>query len=289
MQALYSFLLLLALTCLSQQSFSATIDTLTIESPSMHKSIKAGIVIPQSYTKSKTNYPVLYLMHGFSGTFRSWLTKTTDKQQLRKLADQYNIIIVTPDGGYASWYMDSPINQESQFETFFTKELITKIDGSYRTIRNRNGRVISGLSMGGHGALYLATHHPELYCAATSMSGAVDISDIVSKDTEPHFSAILGSREANAALYQEHSVVFMVDKMRNNNVKMLIECGTEDFLIDSNRELHRRLLYGKIPHEYLERPGAHTWPYWSESLPYHMLFFQRTFQENGTFSTASVK
>ena len=53
----------------------------------------------------------------------------------------------------------------------------------------------------------------------------------------------------------------------------------DDFLIESNRELHRRLVVEKVPHEYIERPGAHTWPYWGNALAYHLLFFQKARQE----------
>jgi S-formylglutathione hydrolase FrmB len=74
----------------------------------------------------------------------------------------------------------------------------------------------------------------------------------------------------------------MVDKMKANNLPLLVDCGVDDFLIESNRELHRRLVYSKVPHDYIERPGEHTWPYWENALPYHLVFFRKILQANGS-------
>ena len=59
----------------------------------------------------------------------------------------------------------------------------------------------------------------------------------------------------------------------------MIDCGTEDVLIGVNRDLHQRLLEFKIPHTYIERPGAHTWLYWEEAIHYQLQFFDRVFKE----------
>ncbi|WP_432327028.1 alpha/beta hydrolase [Mucilaginibacter sp. P25] len=93
---------------------------------------------------------------------------------VKDLADQYNIIIVMPEGEIFSYYVDSPIDPNSKFETYIIKEVIPFIDSKYRTVNDKKGRLITGLSMGGFGALYLSTRHPELFAAAGSMSGALD-------------------------------------------------------------------------------------------------------------------
>ncbi len=84
--------------------------------------------------------------------------------------------------------------------------------------------------------------------------------------------------------YAANSVVYMTEKMKANDVKLIIDCGVDDFLIEPNRELHRRLVYSKVEHDYTERPGAHTWDYWQNSLPYHLLFFQKILKANGVVS-----
>lgn len=271
---------------LSFPSFAAKVDTLEIYSTAMDKTYKAAVVLPNSYAKSKANYPVVYLLHGAYGHFRDWLKSTPDKMLLHNLADQYNIIIVTPEGENFSFYLDSPVNKESQFETYVTKEVIQKIDKSYRTIAEKKGRVITGLSMGGHGALYLSTKHPELFSAAGSMSGAVDMGGIRNRDTPEKINKLMepvfGPEGASQEVYDSHAVLGMVDKIKNNNLELIIDCGVDDFLIEPNRELHRRMVYAKVNHDYIERPGAHTWEYWENALPYHILFFDKIFKKNGT-------
>ena len=269
----YFLPLLLTLTLLTAQ---AKVDTLTIQSAAMQKVLKAGIVTPESYQKNRrTSYPVLYLLHGYSGNFSNWLKVPKPENLLQTLADRYQLIIVTPEGGFSSWYFDSPVDRESQYETFLTGELLQHVDGSYRTIQNRNGRFISGLSMGGHGALYLSARHPELYLAAGSMSGAVDISAIEQENLRESIEAVLGPKPENLAHFQQNAVMHMLPQLKESGVAFIVDCGVDDFLIGQNRELHRRMVYENIPHEYTERPGAHSWKYWSNALEYHLLFFQK--------------
>ena len=271
---------------LTNFTFAAKVDTLQIASKAMNKNYNAAVVTPNSYAKSKSNFPVLYLLHGAYGHFNDWLKKTPNKNVVKDLADQYNIIIVMPEGETFSFYIDSPVNQESQFETYITQEVIQKIDATYRTIANKNGRVITGLSMGGHGALYLSSKHPDLFCAAGSMSGAVDLNYMLTPEgierTKTLFGPILGDEVLSPAAYKRYAVMDKIDAIKENKLPLYIDCGVDDFLIENNRELHRRLVYNKIPHEYTERPGAHTWEYWDNALPYHVLFFSKVLKGNGS-------
>ena len=157
---------------LTTGSFASSVDTIAISSKVMNKSYKAVIVLPSAYTKSANQFPVLYLLHGGYGHFDDWIRKMPDSTLLQRLSDQYNLIIVMPEGEIFSFYLNSEVNKGSQFETYITKEVIDKIDSNYRTIKDKKGRAITGLSMGGYGALYLSARHPDLFCAAGSMSGA---------------------------------------------------------------------------------------------------------------------
>jgi putative tributyrin esterase len=279
---LNKYLLLFLTFFIFYTAHAAQVDTLEVSSTAMSQKLHAGIVVPNSYKKQKKAiYPVLYLLHGYSGNFRDWLTKVPDKSVLTSMADQYQTIIVTPDGGFSSWYLDSPLDKTSQYETFITKELVQAVQRKYRTITTREGRFISGLSMGGHGALYLSARHPDLYLAAASMSGALDIASIQGSDLTKSIEVLLGPKSQNYGQFIQNSVVNMVPQIKASPVKVLFDCGVDDFLIESNRELHRRLVTEKVPHEYIERPGAHTWAYWGNALPYHMLFFQKARQEAG--------
>ena len=276
------FLLILLFTNIL---FAAKVDTLEITSKSMGRTLKTAVVTPNSYSKSKSNYPVVYLLHGAYGHFQDWLKKTPNKNLVSGLADQYNLIIVLPEGETFSFYLDSPVTKESQFETFITQEVIQKVDANYRTIANDKGRVITGLSMGGHGALYLSSKHPELFCAAGSMSGAVDMSTIFNPENlerKPLITPVLGTEISSAEVFEKYAVLGKIEVIKKNKLPLIIDCGVDDFLIENNRELHRRLVYNKIPHDYTQRPGAHTWEYWENALPYHILFFETIFKENGS-------
>ncbi|WOK09463.1 alpha/beta hydrolase-fold protein [Imperialibacter roseus] len=271
-------------------TFAAKVDTLEIPSAVMGKSYKAVVALPASYTQSKVAYPVLYLLHGGFGHFDDWILKTPERGLIQQLADQYNLIIAMPEGEAFSYYLDSKVKTDSQFETYLTKEVIEKIDKTYRTIAKKEGRVITGLSMGGYGALYLSSKHPDLYCAAGSMSGALN-PDMVSWKLPPEptegvkkaFAEILGPLEANTEEYITASVLSYADKMKTNGVSLVFDCGVDDFLIEPNRELHRRLVFNQTPHDYSERPGGHSWEYWQNSLPYQVLFFSKVLKQNGSY------
>jgi S-formylglutathione hydrolase FrmB len=265
----FKFLVFAVFLCVSSMSYAAKVDTLQIASTAMSKTYKAAVVLPNSYSKSKTAFPVMYLLHGAYGHFSDWLKNTPNKKLVQSLSDQYNIIIVMPEGETFSFYLDSPVNKGSQFETFITQEVIQKVDKTYRTISNRNGRVITGLSMGGHGALYLSAKHPDFFCAAGSMSGAVDMSVMLNRDSSD-----------SSEMYAQYAVINMLGKIKANKLPLIIDCGVDDFLIEPNKELHRRLVYNKVEHDYTERPGAHTWDYWENSLPYHVLFFNKILLKN---------
>jgi S-formylglutathione hydrolase FrmB len=280
----FKILVFASLLFMTSMSYAAKVDTLQIASTAMSKTYKAAVVLPNSYSKSKSAFPVMYLLHGAYGHFGDWLKNTPNKKLVQTLSDQYNLIIVMPEGETFSFYLDSPVNKGSQFETFITQEVIQKVDKTYRTISNRSGRVITGLSMGGHGALYLSAKHPDLFCAAGSMSGAVDMSTMLNRESSAQvvklMQPVFGDKSDSSEMYAQYAVMGMLDKLKANKLPLIIDCGVDDFLIEPNRELHRRLVYNKVDHDYTERPGAHTWDYWENSLPYHVLFFNKILLKN---------
>jgi S-formylglutathione hydrolase FrmB len=264
---------LLVLIFFSQIAFSKTqVDTISIFSPKMNKEVKSVVILPENYS-ARRHYPVVYLLHGYSGNYANWV-KTVPS--IKTLATDYQFILVCPDGGYSSWYFDSPIDSTCQYETFITRDLLTYIDTHYSTIPDRSARAITGLSMGGHGALYIAIRNKELFANAGSMSGGVDLRtstklfDIAKR---------IGSIETNSADWDNRSVVNMVGLLKNNELNLIIDCGVSDFFYQINAGLHRRLLALKIDHDYIERPGDHNWEYWTNSIRYQMLFFEKCFEK----------
>lgn len=273
------FLLLLYIPAFSFAQ--AKVDTIQVYSPSMQKSLKVAITTPSSYQKGDQRYPTLYLLHGGSGSFSDWLTKVTEPGLVSRMAEQYKIIIVNPSVGPSSYYFDSPLLDSVKYETYITSELIQEIDHRYRTLAKKESRAITGLSMGGHGAIILSAKHPELFAVAGSMSGVMNIDTrlwIVGDELKNSRAAsqkmMLGDIEYEFP-YSEYTAVGLVDQIKANGIPLIIDCGTADFLIATNRQMHQLLLANETPHEYTERPGAHTWQYWTDALPVHMHFINK--------------
>ncbi len=281
------FLPVLIITFFAAKCSAAQVDTIQVISKVMQKPIKAAVVLPDNYSKSQANFPVIYLLHGGTGNYRDWLSKTEDKLLLHKLSDQYKVIIVTPDGSPFGYYFDSPLDKTSQYETFISKEVVAGVDSRYRTIKDRKGRIIAGLSMGGHGAFYLAARHPDVYCAAGSMSGVMDINTALwkvpaefAKSRDDNFERLLGPKQAGENPYPGYSVVNQIDKMKANDVKLIFDCGADDIMIEPNRKLHKLLTDNGIPHDYIDRPGKHEWSYWENAVAYQFLFFAKVLKAN---------
>lgn len=257
------------------KGIGSTIDTLETYSVEMGKKVYSLVLLPDDYrAHPQKRYPVLYLLHGYSGNYLSWFQSVP---KLQDYVDEFQMIIVTPDGGYDSWYMDSPMDKDRRYETFITTTLMGDVDQKYRTKPDRLFRGISGLSMGGHGALYLSIRHPSLYGAATSISGGVDLRPF---PENWNLKKVLGSEKEHRENWENNSVINLVDKLKDENLALFIDIGVEDIFIGVNRQLHQKLLRFNIEHDYIERPGGHTWAYWRNALPYHLLFFRDYFKRN---------
>ena len=265
--------ILLFALLLVQLGFSRNqVDTVSVFSTKMKKEVKNVIITPENYS-AKKHYPVVYLLHGYSDNYAKWVK--TDPA-IKTLSTEHQFIIVCPDGGYSSWYMDSPIDSTFQYESYIINDLLPFVDAHYATIPDREKRAITGLSMGGHGALYLAIRHKDIFAHAGSMSGGVDLRystkswDIAKR---------IGYYETNQDEWNNRSVVNMVEKLKNKELDLIIDCGVSDFFYQINAGLHRRLMALNIDHDYIERPGKHTWNYWTNSIKYQFLFFDNCFRK----------
>ena len=253
---------------------AAHVDTIQVFSPSMNKNIKTCVIVPDNYKKSKKKFPVVYLLHGYSGNYATWVKSFKEVSQQ---VDRYGFIAIGVDGNYSSWYFNSPIDPTFKYETYIIDELVPFIDKKYKTIASREGRAISGLSMGGHGALYLSLKHQDVFGAAGSMSGGVDIRPFSEKW---NIKKRLGAINDFPDNWEKNTVVNLIELNQNNNLKLIIDCGVDDFFIDVNRELHQKMLALKIDHDYIERPGKHNIDYWENSLKFQLLFFYNFFHSS---------
>lgn len=247
---------------------AAKVDTILVKSASMNKNIQVVTVVPEK----KGKYPVVYLLHGYSGNAKSWIGL---KPELKNISEEKGIIFVCPDGKN-SWYWDSPKNPSYRYETFVSKELISYIDTNYPTIPDRSKRVISGLSMGGHGAMWLSIRHKDVFGAAGSMSGGLDIRPF---PNNWEMSKQLGKESENREIWDSHTIINQIDNINNGDLAIIIDCGYDDFFFEVNNDFHKKLLKHKINHDFIVRPGGHTGPYWNNSIDYHIIFFEKFFNK----------
>ncbi|HWB92427.1 MAG TPA: alpha/beta hydrolase family protein [Puia sp.] len=267
MKMLLPLFLLISTHVLASQT-----DTILVHSAAMNKDIKCVVIQPDEHPGAR--WSCIYLLHGYGGNYAQWPSLAP---QLKKDADSLHILFICPDGGYDSWYFDSPINPAIRYETFVTRELIAYIDTHYPTLAERSHRAITGLSMGGHGALYLAMHHKDLFGAAGATSGGVDFRPFpnnwgIKKD--------LGDYSGNEAVWDAHTVIAAADNLKNGDLRLIFDIGVNDFFLTVNRALHQKLLEKKIDHDYTERPGGHSSAYWHNSIDYQVLFFSKYFAGN---------
>ena len=252
-------------------SDAASVDTTLIYSKSMHKNVKCVVIKPDAYSDETKRFPVVYLLHGWSGDYSNWVSMAPD---LLKSVDENEFLVVCPDGAYNSWYFDSPMDTAMKYETNIALEIPAHIDEHYRTITDRTARAISGLSMGGHGALLIAIRHKDIFGAAGSMSGGVDIRPFPDNWEIKNY---LGDYTNHQDNWNKNTVINIVDELQNGDLKIIFDCGVDDFFLQVNRNLHQKLLDKKIEHDYVERPGEHNWAYWNNSIKFQLLFFREYF------------
>ena len=153
-------------------------------------------------------------------------------------------------------------------------ELVNYIDSNFKTIKDRSGRAITGLSMGGHGALHTAFKHQDVFGSAGSTSGGVDFRPF---PTKWHIATRIGSYEGYPDNWEKSTVINLTHLLTPGSLNIIIDCGVDDFFYEVNCNLHNKLLKEGIPHDFYTRPGTHNWTYWRNSIKYQMLFFDTCF------------
>ncbi|MFY9464086.1 MAG: alpha/beta hydrolase-fold protein [Sediminibacterium sp.] len=265
--------ILLLLIILSNAIRAAVVDTVSVNSASMKKSIKTVVIRPDTYSAGDQRFPVVYLLHGFGGRYNNWISRVP---QLKQLADDLQLIIVCPDGAKGSWYFDSPVDSSYRYESFVGTEVPEFIDANYKTIANRKARAITGLSMGGHGGLFLGFRHADRFSACGSMSGALHVT-VIRKGYQVEDR--LGDTLVNQKYWNDWSVLNVIDQKPVEPLAIMIDCGTEDRVLPMSRLVHEKMIRLKIPHDYTERPGNHDWLYWSNAIQYQLLYFSKHFKQ----------
>ncbi len=240
------------------------------QSKLMDREMPYRLILPVGYKENTTQtYPTIYLLHGFTGNYRNW----TDKTDLLKFSKAHNFLIVSVEGANG-WYTDSPIKPNSNYESYIIKELIPEIEKNYRTGGKREQRAIAGLSMGGYGGMKFGLKYPEMFVLAGSFSGALkapqydqgpsSVSGFLTKSIGIAFG------DADSPTRKENDIFEIVEGSTNDQLKAMpylyLDCGTEDFLLPSNRSFVELIQKKRIAHQFRELPGRHNWKYWNSQI-----------------------
>lgn len=244
-----------------------------IHSDKMDKDVKTIIITPKIQKEKK--YKTVYILHGYSASpERAYVH---DIPNLEKLAEKYQTIYILPDGNYNSWYVDSPIDSISQYETFIGEELVHFIDENYPAKRDKNARGILGWSMGGYGALNIGLAKNEIFSAVGSVCGALDFNRFGASYHAYQVDNVLGDLKT---LPSQYFTFNKIEQMKSNAQYYIIDCGTEDSeMIEMNRDFHQRLTKEKVEHLYIESPGVHNADYWRKALRNQLALFNNHFDK----------
>jgi S-formylglutathione hydrolase FrmB len=251
----------------------ARVEAVKFESKLVGKSLPYNVVLPPLYDAPGSRgvrYPVVYLLHGLGGGSGDWVSA---RAHLAAYAAQYRFIIVTPEGA-DGWYTDSATVPTDKFETYFMEELIPDVERRFRVLPARDARAVAGLSMGGYGALKFGVKYPQTFALAASLSGAFGAASWDANDpnlpafVKPSIARTYGALGSPTRAANDLFKLFgnLTPERTAALPYIYFDCGTEDFLIGSNRALSELLLQRKIPHEYRQLPGTHSWPYWDAQV-----------------------
>jgi S-formylglutathione hydrolase FrmB len=262
------------------------------------------VYLPPSYSTSGTRrYPVAYFLHGTEATERAWVDDMHLDHVLDSLAKAKvpEMIVVMVDGDnsfYHSW-VSTPnygacLNRGSidgqpaatycvktaAYDTYIVHDLVQHIDSSYRTMATSRHRGIAGLSMGGMGAIALTLRYPNVFGAASSLSGAIlSLLDwgngpATSADqlrehygavwTDYQFDQEFGSNLDTWRTYDPLSIASAMIAAHKTFPPIWMIVGKDDGeALDGNRRLHQVLLNGSVSHTYSETSGSHNVAFWS--------------------------
>jgi S-formylglutathione hydrolase FrmB len=250
-------------------SVAARVETVRLQSKLVNATLPYNVVLPPDYDASRTTrYPVLYLLHGLTGHYSDWVTKSN----IADYAAAYRLIVVMPDGNNG-WYTDSSTITTDKYESYILQELLPDVQQRYRTIEARYGRAIAGLSMGGYGAIKFGLKSPQTFVFAASMSGAFGVTRFSEKDIPQLWQeSVKLFGPVGSDTRKANDLFEIIGKLPAARISSLphfyFDCGTEDspLITSYNRELAVLMFEKKIPHEYRELPGDHSWGYWDTQV-----------------------
>ncbi len=229
--------------------------------------------VPPEMTAENENYKrsmkTLYLLHGYSGSSKDWLTGSL----IQELASKYNMAVVMPSGDN-SFYLDGKGTGKAYCQ-FVGKELVEYTRKTFNLSTNKEDTFISGLSMGGFGAIHTGLYFPETFGKIVGLSSALIIHNIanIKEDHQDFIADYYYYASTFGALDQVIDSVnnpeYLIRKLKEEKKAIppiYMACGTEDFLLEENRAFHKFLEAEEIDVTYIESPGIHNWEFWNRYL-----------------------
>ena len=236
-------------------------------SQALHRTTSFEMLIPNDPREPGPDAPMstLFLLHGYSGKAENWVPYG--------LPEKYNFAIVMPncENGF---YLDG-LSTGHAFQTMVGVELVDYVRRTFNLARSPRDTFIAGLSMGGFGALHTALAYPETFGKAAGLSSALIVHGIA------HMKPGEDNGIANYAYYRECfgdpetaeerdcNPEVLVRKLKKAGKKLpdlFMACGTEDFLLEENRAMHRFLEREGVEHRYYESKGQHDMVFWRETI-----------------------
>ena len=230
-----------------------------------------NVLLPQRKIGAAQNnfhppFKALYLLHGYSGDYTSWQRQTC----IESYAEDHNLAVLMPSV-QNSFCTD--MVHGGKFFFFLTEELRKLMTESFPISTKREDTFVAGLSMGGYGAFKLALTRPDLFAAAASLSGALDISKRFEVNHEPdnqswheNMRNIFGDLEkVPGGPHDLFSLAREVSQM-SEKPRLFQCCGTEDFLYADNIRFRDFIRPLGFDYSYTESPGGHQWEYWNKMI-----------------------
>ena len=242
-------------------------DSLVLKSAYLPVNDSVLVFTPKDYQPHDSTYPVVYMLHGYGGNY----TQLNKMLKLQNYADEFKFIIICPDGLFDSWYINSPLKQNIEWETFFFSDLYPKINKAYAV--DTTNIFITGLSMGGHGAMFLFLRHSSKFKAAASSSGVLDLNYSALKYSS--LSNTLGEYNQSKDIFNNYSAINQLDSIKFTDKPIFVDCGTKDHLLKANNQFNEACMDRWIQITYMNMPGRHNAKYWKSSFPWHFDFFEK--------------
>jgi S-formylglutathione hydrolase FrmB len=280
--AIFAFLVAGTLSCAA----TGRVECNRVPSKILSRAVPYCIILPPAFDSDKTrHFPILYLLHGLGDNEQFPINSGTWNlvQDLRERGDLKDFLIATPDGD-RSFYINSK-SGNVRYEDFLLQEFFPFIEKRYRAAPGRANRAISGISMGGYGALHLAFRHPQLFSAVSAHSAA--LIDKLPAFFGPEGSASPGSRTfqgpfgepPDPAFWNEQSPIMIARTANLAGLKLYFDCGDlDDYGFEIGATALDKVLSGRhIPHEFHIYPGRHEAVYFAAHLPASLEFHSRLF------------